>query len=61
MKKFIKFLVTFTFGAFIGFKFSEHIHNIIDKKGNEENTIPSEDDWIDAFMEDPEMYDSEIN
>ena len=61
MKKFIKFLVTFTFGAFIGFKFSEYIHNTIDKKENEGTAIQSEDDWIDAFMEDPEMYDSEIN
>lgn len=61
MKKFIKFLVTFTFGAVIGFKLSEHIHNTIDKNENEGNVIPSEDDWIDAFMEDPEMYDSEIH
>ena len=49
MKKFIKFLVTFTFGAFIGFKFSEHIHNTIDKKENEGNVIPSEDDSITAL------------
>lgn len=50
MKKFIRFLTTFTLGAIFGYAVCEHIYKTIDKKRLEASIIMDEDDWVDKYM-----------
>ena len=50
MRKIIRFLTTFIFGAIFGYAVCEHIYKTLDKQRLEASIIMDEEDWVDKYM-----------